>query len=55
MSMSLIQPLPIFDPRSIPVQGIDDHLASVAPNRLAPLSLRRRFTNPPIWAPEHSV
>jgi len=53
--MSLIQPLSLFDPRSIPVQGIDDHLASVAPNRLTPLSLRRRFTNPPIWSPEHSV
>ena len=53
--MSLIQPLPIFDPRSIPVQGIDDHLASVATNRLAPLLLRRRFANPPIWTPEHSV
>lgn len=53
--MSLIRPLPIFDPRSIPVQGIDDHLASVALDRLTPESLRRRFTHPPIWTPEHSA
>lgn len=53
--MQFNKPLPKFDPRSIPVQGVDDHLDSVAPERLAPVALRQRFANPPIWTPEHSV
>ena len=53
--MQFSKPLPKFDPRSIPVQGIDDHLESVTPDRMKPESLRRRFANPPIWTPEHSV
>ncbi|MDB5964982.1 MAG: hydrolase [Polaromonas sp.] len=47
--------LPSFDPRSIPVLGIDDHLAGVGRDRLTPTSLRERFRHPPVWAPEHSV
>ena len=49
------KPLPAFDPRSIPVLGIDNHLAGVAPDRLTPEALRKRFTSPPVWTPEHSV
>lgn len=53
--MQFSKPLPKFDPRSIPVQGVDDHLDSVPANRLTPDALRKRFANPPIWTPEHSV
>ena len=53
--MTFTKPLPKFDPRSIPVQGVDDHMASVVPANLSPESLRRRFLNPPSWTPEHSV
>ena len=53
--MQFSKPLPKFDPRSIPVLGIDDHLEAVATHRLTPDALRARFANPPIWTPEHSV
>jgi 8-oxo-dGTP pyrophosphatase MutT (NUDIX family) len=53
--MQFSKPLPKFDPRSIPVQGIDDHLESVALDRLTPDALRARFASPPVWTPEHSV
>ena len=53
--MKFIKSLPKFDPRSIPVLGIDDHLAGVALERLTPQALRERFRHPPIWTPEHSV
>ena len=53
--MQFSKPLPQFDPRSVPVQGIDDHLEGVTPDRLKPESLRWRFANPPVWTPEHSV
>ena len=53
--MQFTKPLPKFDPRSIPVQGVDDHLEGVALDRLTPVALRQRFANPPRWTPEHSV
>ena len=53
--MQLSKPLPKFDPRTIPVQGIDDHLNCVALDRLTPDALRQRFASPPLWTPEHSV
>jgi 8-oxo-dGTP pyrophosphatase MutT (NUDIX family) len=53
--MKFTKPLPKFDPRNIPVLGIDDHLAGVALERLTPQALRERFRHPPIWTPEHSV
>lgn len=53
--MQFSRPLPKFDPRSIPVQGIDDHLERVARDRLTPEALRARFAAPPAWMPEHSV
>ncbi|MGH8804170.1 MAG: CoA pyrophosphatase [Polaromonas sp.] len=53
--MNFTKPLPKFDPRSIPVLGIDDHLAGVPLERLTPQALRERFRHPPVWTPEHSV
>ena len=53
--MNFTKPLPPFDPRSIPVLSVDDHLAGVAMDRLTPQALRERFISPPAWAPEHSV
>ena len=53
--MQFSKPLPKFDPRSIPVQGIDDHLEGIALERLTPGALRARFASPPVWTPEHSV
>lgn len=41
-----------FDPTTLPVLGIDDHLPSVVPAELKPEALRRRFKAPPTWAPE---
>jgi len=46
-------PIPrIADPRAIPVTGVDDHLPPVASAVLHPQALRRRFADPPEWAPE---
>lgn len=52
MSVTPLSKLPHFDPRLIPVSGIDAHLPHVAPQRLAPASLRQRFEHPPAWQPE---
>ena len=45
----------MFDPRDIPVLGIDSHLVGVGKDRLKPQALRDRFRHPPTWTPEHSV
>lgn len=44
--------LPNFDPRAVPVLGIDAHLPAVAREVLEPAALRRRFLAPPRWEPE---
>ncbi len=44
--------LPHFDPRQVPVAGVDEHLPIVAPERLTPTALRQRFQAPPRWQPE---
>jgi 8-oxo-dGTP pyrophosphatase MutT (NUDIX family) len=44
--------LPGFDPREVPVIGIDTHLPAVDPAQLAPEALRLRFAEPPAWQPE---
>jgi len=44
--------LPNFDPRTVPVDGVDGHLAAVEPGSLAPHAIRQRFLAPPIWQPE---
>ena len=44
--------LPNFDPRTVPVVGVDAHLPLVPAERLLAESLRRRFAAPPAWEPE---
>lgn len=44
--------LPNFDPRAVPVIGVDAHLPAVHAGQLAPEALRRRFARPPAWQPE---
>ena len=44
--------LPNFDPRKIPVLGVDAHLPAVAAAQLLPDALRQRFQSPPVWQPE---
>lgn len=44
--------LPSFDPRLIPVIGVDGHLPAVASEVLQPDALRRRFASPPNWEPD---
>ena len=53
--MTFTKPLPKFDPRSIPVIGVDAHLSGVPAEALTPQALRQRFRHPPFWTPEHSV
>lgn len=51
MAASPLQ-LPAFDPRDIPVTGVDSDLPAVPPERLTPQALRQRFRAPPQWEPE---
>lgn len=44
--------LPNFDPRTVPVFGVDSHLPSVPAERLQIGALRQRFADPPPWEPE---
>ncbi len=44
--------LPNFDPRLIPVVGVDSHLPRVPLASLQPEALRQRFAVPPVWVPE---
>lgn len=44
--------LPNFDPRVVPVIGVDAHLPAVRREQLTPEALRRRFAEPPAWEPE---
>lgn len=44
--------LPLFDPRRVPVLGVDDHLPKVPMHALQPGVLIQRFIDPPIWKPE---
>ncbi|MDP2819974.1 MAG: CoA pyrophosphatase [Polaromonas sp.] len=53
--MTFTKPLPKFDPRTIPVIGVDTHLSEVPVQALMPQALRQRFRHPPLWTPEHSV
>jgi 8-oxo-dGTP pyrophosphatase MutT (NUDIX family) len=46
---------PGFDPESLPVLGADGHLPAIAPARIDPAALRRRFVAPPAWQPEIKV
>jgi 8-oxo-dGTP pyrophosphatase MutT (NUDIX family) len=44
--------LPYFDPRQIPVAGVDSHLPAVPLASLQSVALRQRFAFPPEWTPE---
>ena len=44
--------LPDFDPRSVPVEGVDAHLPAVPAQQQTPQALRARFLAPPAWEPE---
>ncbi len=44
--------LPNFDPRAVPVIGVDAHLPTVPAERLQAAALRQRFASPPLWEPE---
>jgi 8-oxo-dGTP pyrophosphatase MutT (NUDIX family) len=44
--------LPHFDPREVPVIGIDTQLPAVPASALTPDALQARFANPPQWQPE---
>lgn len=45
-------PLPDFDPRTVPVAGIDLSLPAVPQARTTAQALRARFAAPPAWQPE---
>ena len=47
--------LPNFDPRNIPVVGIDAHLPAVHATKLSASALQQRFSQPPEWQPEVRV
>lgn len=51
-SYTPLSKLPHFDPRAVPVAGVDTHLPAVRPEALAPAALRQRFAAPPAWEPE---
>jgi len=44
--------VPSFDPRQVPVVGVDGHLPKVDGWRLHPDALAARFASPPLWTPE---
>jgi len=44
--------LPDFDPRSVPVIGIDAHLPAVPEAEMRPQALQQRFAVPRVWQPE---
>ena len=48
----LLSSLPGFDPRQVPVLGVDAHLPAVDPAELQAAALRQRFLVPPAWQPE---
>jgi 8-oxo-dGTP pyrophosphatase MutT (NUDIX family) len=44
--------LPSFDPRQVPVTGVDAHLPKVPEQALQPQALAQRFARSHIWTPE---
>ena len=53
--MIITRPLPVFDPRTVPVLSVDTHLANVPAHQLTPKALRERFLQPPVWTPERNT
>lgn len=52
MSITPLSKLPHFDPRLVPVTGVDTHLPHVSAGLLVPSALQRRFETPSEWQPE---
>lgn len=52
MAFAALSSIPQFDPRLVPVVGVDAHLPVVPLQTLTPEALRRRFKQPPVWTPE---
>lgn len=48
----LLSQLPNFDPRKVPVTGVDVHLPVVPATALTAEALRQRFLAPPVWQTE---
>lgn len=48
----IVSTLPQFDPRRVPVLGVDGHLPAVSAAAQTPEALRARFAAPPAWTPE---
>ena len=46
------RPFPYFDPREVPIAGVDNHLPAIHAELLQPSALRQRFAQPPVWQPE---
>lgn len=51
-SPATLSALPDFDPRRVPVLGVDTHLPAVPAAAQTPQALRQRFAMPPAWQPE---
>jgi 8-oxo-dGTP pyrophosphatase MutT (NUDIX family) len=51
-TIASLSSLPGFDPRTVPVVGVDDHLPAVAPAELSLLALKARFERQVAWEPE---
>ena len=52
MSHVPLSKLPAFDPRQVPVVGVDDHLPAISTHQMTPQALQARFDQPPLWTPE---
>jgi 8-oxo-dGTP pyrophosphatase MutT (NUDIX family) len=52
MSLIPLSKLPNFDPKLVPVLGVDRHLPAVAAQHMAPDALKVRFNASPFWEPE---
>jgi 8-oxo-dGTP pyrophosphatase MutT (NUDIX family) len=49
---TLVSSIPGFDPRRVPIVGVDAHLPAVGIDALSPSALAHRFAHPPAWAAE---
>lgn len=55
VSPTPLSKLPNFDPRTVPVAGLDPELSPVPLHALQPQALKQRFVAPPAWQPEYRV
>ena len=47
-----VKSLPVFDPRSVPVQRVDGHLPKLPASQLQAASIKALFRSPKAWTPE---